>query len=69
MAFTNTLSQELEDLINPEPSFEDPEDYNNIDTSDQWYHKYTNNNIAVEIPTSSKIINKQVSFLSSLNKR
>ena len=64
------LSNELKSLINPEPTFEDPEDGENIDTSDKWFNKSADLNAdAVEIGSVGRIRKKQVSYLSSLNKR
>lgn len=65
------LSHELQNLINPEPTFEDPEDDENIDSSDKWFHSRTkeNDEDEVQAPVVSKIRKKQVSYLSSLDKR
>lgn len=66
------LSHELQNLINPEPTFEDPEDGENIDSSDKWFNSRPaaeNDDDEVQAPVVSKIRKKQVSFLSSIDKR
>lgn len=65
----NNLSTELQNLINPEPTFEDPEDDGIIDASNKWFQNASTNEDEIQAPSISKIRKKQVSFLSSLNKR
>lgn len=63
-----SLADELQNLINPEPTYEDPEDDENFDTSNKWIQSEGRANEA-DVSNRSELRKKQVSFLSSVNKK
>ncbi|KAI2803494.1 Wnt inhibitory factor 1 [Blomia tropicalis] len=69
MAENKIFANELQNLINPEPIFEDPEDDVNFDSGNKWFNDTNEESNIVETPSISKIRKKQVSILSSINKR
>ena len=70
MSATKNLSNQLLDLINPEPTFEDPEDDENLDTAIKWIQRpESEGDKPLDIPSSSTLRKKQVSFLSAVSKR